>query len=248
MFCRWSLRCVWLRIKAVMVGVFGRSTIGQVNKAFEADRVSLSVMSLAWLGFPFTEGQERPFFPVNLFRIFGLYVFMVLLFSLWDNLLLVFLTERRFSTLAHRILTFHRFTGRHPGCRLGLQRSHGSIQDPVSDAGLVSLLDNSSRYVHSWHLPAPSQISTLNFTITPSPAHHANTWCLLATECRALHHAPLVSKGGHHSSNRVAVRRLAVTAWKSTHFTQADRFTGRLCRYASKWLEAALYSFSSCVK
>lgn len=165
--CRWSLRCFCLLIKTLMVGVFRRLTIGQVNKTFEDHRVCLSVMCPKWLGFPSTEGQERPFFPVispgSLF------------FSLWDNLLLVFLTERRFSTLTHRSLTFHRFTGWHPGRRLGLQCSHGSIQDPVPDPGLISLLDNSARYVHSWHLAAPSQISTLNFIITSPPGLHANT-------------------------------------------------------------------------
>lgn len=28
-----------------------------------------------------------------------------------------------------------------------------------------------------------------------SPSHHTNTWCLLAAECRALHHAPVVLNG-----------------------------------------------------
>lgn len=44
----------------------------------------------------------------------------------------------------------YRFTGWYLGCCLGLQCTCGPIQNPVPDSGLLSLLDNCSRYVHFW--------------------------------------------------------------------------------------------------
>lgn len=74
--------------------------------------------------------------------------------------------------------TFRRFTGGHPGCGLGLQCSHGPLQDPVPNPGLVGLLDNRSRCVHSWNL-APFTDTNSELYRLPS-GHSANTRCLFA--------------------------------------------------------------------
>lgn len=128
----------------------------KLTKRLKADRVSWSVILSKVTGFPLHSGTKVTFPPLICSGSLRLYVLMSLLFSLWDNLLLlVFLTET-FSVL----WLFHRFTGGHPGCGLGLQCSHGSIQDPVPNPRFVGLLDNSSRYVHLWNL-APFTDATL---------------------------------------------------------------------------------------
>lgn len=61
----------------------------------------------------------------------------------------MYLKAGLFSVFANGVLAFYRFAGRHPGRGLGLQCTYGTLQDPVPDPGLVSLLDYCSWYVHS---------------------------------------------------------------------------------------------------
>lgn len=93
---------------------------------------------------------------LNLFSITGHYVSVVLLFHcetvyvlFFSFFIQVFLKAGLFSVFANSILAFYRFTGRHPGCGPGFQCTYGTIQDPVPDPGLVSLLDYCSWYVHT---------------------------------------------------------------------------------------------------